>query len=186
MCYTTLLSGEDVALSDAARDERFRANPWVDGRLGTVGFYTSLILRTPDGQSDRHAVRVRQCSRVRCATRTSDRCSIVARQVIEVLELRARSRALERAMDELGRSHDKLAAFAGQVSHDLKSPLTSIIGFAELLQEMPSVAADASAIALRAAVPRLRRPDARHHRPPARLRARRRPARDRVRPARPR
>ena len=49
MCYVTILHGEDVAISDASRDERYRDNPWVDGRLARVGFYTSTILRSPDG-----------------------------------------------------------------------------------------------------------------------------------------
>jgi signal transduction histidine kinase len=50
---------------------------------------------------------------------------VLARQVVDVLELRRITR-------ELGRSNEQLAHFAGQVSHDLRNPLTALVGFLEL------------------------------------------------------
>jgi signal transduction histidine kinase len=141
MCYTTLLGGEGVILADASRDPRYARSPWVDGRLGSVRFYCSMILRTPEGEpvgtlcvfdEQPRTLTERQLSGLRT----------LARQVVDVLELRARSRQLESTVEELSRSHQELAAFAGQVSHDLKTPLTASLGFTELLQELPSVAAD--------------------------------------------
>lgn len=49
---------------------------------------------------------------------------------------------LTRTRDELHRSNDSLAAFAGQVSHDLRTPLTAIMANAEMLADEPVVAAD--------------------------------------------
>lgn len=141
LCYRTILDGADVAISDAGRDERYRTNPWVDGRLARIGFYASTILRTPDGQAiGTLCVFDEQPRPVVHAHQRALR--IIAGQVIDVLELRARSRQLEDAVDELSRAEEHLAAFAGQVSHDLKSPLTGILGFTELLADMPVVAAD--------------------------------------------
>jgi signal transduction histidine kinase len=141
MCYTTLLGGADVTVPDASRDERFAHSPWVDGRLGAVRFYSSMILRSPEGapigtlcvfDDQPRTVTRQQLSGLRT----------LARQVVDVLELRARSRQLERTVAELSRSQRELAAFAGQVSHDLKTPLTASLGFTELLGELPSVTAD--------------------------------------------
>jgi signal transduction histidine kinase len=53
-----------------------------------------------------------------------------------VLEAQRRSeRKLARALDRLERSNKEIQEFAAIVSHDLKSPLTSIIGFLEILRE---------------------------------------------------
>ncbi len=41
--------------------------------------------------------------------------------------------ALRESQAALSRSYERLTLFAGQVSHDLKAPLTAIIGFVELL-----------------------------------------------------
>ena len=44
---------------------------------------------------------------------------------------------------ELRRSNDHLTLFAGQVSHDLRTPLTAILANAEMLASEPTVVADA-------------------------------------------
>jgi signal transduction histidine kinase len=141
MCYLTLLGGSDVTVSDASRDERYARSPWVDGRLGAVRFYSSTILRTPEGQMVGTLCVFDERARTISAEQQQG-LRTLARQVVDVLELRARSRELERTVSELSRSHGELAAFAGQVSHDLKTPLTASLGFTELLRELPSVAGD--------------------------------------------
>lgn len=141
MCYTTLLGGRDVTVPDARRDARYAGSPWVDGRLGAVRFYSSTILKTPDGQPVGTLCVFDEQERVILVDQEQG-LRTLARQVVDVLELRARSRELERTVQELSRSQEELAAFAGQVSHDLKTPLTASLGFTELLQELPSVAED--------------------------------------------
>ena len=83
----------------------------------------------------------------------------LARMVVDVLELRRHSRLLtealrdrERALAELDATHRELVRsntalqqFAGQVSHDLKNPLTGVLGFISSLAEVPAVAGDATA-----------------------------------------
>jgi signal transduction histidine kinase len=59
-----------------------------------------------------------------------------------MFELRIRTDILTRTNAELARSQEHLAAFAAQISHDLKTPLTATLGFAELLTELPSVVED--------------------------------------------
>jgi signal transduction histidine kinase len=108
--------------------------------------YCSTILRSPDG----HAVGTlcvfdenpREVSPPQVAG-----MQLLARQVVDVLELRLRTRQLEHSAAELSRSQDRLASFAGQISHDLKAPITAILGFTELLNDLDLVIEDPSATA---------------------------------------
>lgn len=141
MCAVTVAGDTDIVLADARLDARFAANPWVDGRLAAVRTYASAVLRSPEGHPvgticvfDDRAKEIPD--RARAALR------LLSRQVVDVLELRMRTQRLHDVLPELLRSHDHLAAFAGQVSHDLRTPLSATIGFAELLTELPTVQQD--------------------------------------------
>ena len=66
----------------------------------------------------------------------------LAERVVDVFELRLRSRELalslmenQAVQAELERSNERLASFAGQVSHDLKTPLTTISLSLSLIRE---------------------------------------------------
>lgn len=146
LCQTTLAAGHDVAITDAAADARYADSPWVDGRLGRIRRYASAILRTPAGLAIGTLCAFDDTpGDISTAQRRGLR--LLADRVVGVLELRLRGRQLEDANEQLRRSQDRLAAFAGQISHDLKAPVTAILGFAELLEDTESVAADASAAA---------------------------------------
>jgi signal transduction histidine kinase len=147
MC-AAVLEEPTVTVPDARQDERFKDNPFVTGEIGTVRFYASSPLVTPDGVTVG-----RLClfdSEPRTPTgRHGGAIEVLARHVADLLELRRRTSQIEsslaeltRTRDELRRSNDHLAAFAGQVSHDLRTPLTSILAYAELLAEEPVVASD--------------------------------------------
>jgi signal transduction histidine kinase len=144
MCQTTLAEGQDIYLRDASTDPRFADSPFVSGRLGTIKFYCSTILRSPTGQM-LGTLCVFDDAPLEISARQRRTLRLLADQVVDVLELRLRTRQLERATEELTRSQDRLASFAGQVSHDLKAPITAIIGFTELLEDMEPITQDASA-----------------------------------------
>lgn len=57
-------------------------------------------------------------------------------------ELERRRRELAEAREQLGRAHDHLSLFAGQISHDLRTPLTAILANAEMLAGEKAVAED--------------------------------------------
>jgi len=132
MCATVLREPEPVVLADASADLRFARNPFVTGELGRVRFYASHQLVTPRGETigtlcvfDTHP-----------RTITPERRSALkalADRVVDLLELHLRSEELavavadlESARRELQRSNEHLTAFAGQVSHDLRGPLTAV------------------------------------------------------------
>ncbi|HEU5035909.1 MAG TPA: GAF domain-containing sensor histidine kinase [Nocardioides sp.] len=127
MCNVVLHDGAPVVVPDASRDDRFRDNPFVTGILGSVRFYATHQLRTPDGvvigtlcvfdtvpreltEGQEHALRG------------------LADRVVDLLELELRTR-------ELKRSNEQLAAFAGQVSHDLRNPLTAVTMALKMIDE---------------------------------------------------
>jgi signal transduction histidine kinase len=148
MCATTIAADEDIYLEDARLDPRFEHHPWVDGRRGTVRLYAATVLRAPtgaavgtlcviDARTDRPVEH-----RPEVAAQRQRVLATLGRQVIDLFELRIRTDVLTRTNVELARSQEHLAAFAAQISHDLKTPLTATLGFAELLTELPSVADD--------------------------------------------
>lgn len=148
MCAAVLSDAEPVLVPDASVDERFRENPFVTGDIGDVRFYASAPLVTPTGVTvGRLCVFDDQVRRL--DVHQEEALLLLAQRVVDVLELRLRTRQLEesltelmRTRDELARSNDLLTQFAGQVSHDLLNPLTAIITSTELLAQEPVVAAD--------------------------------------------
>ncbi|MGA8846527.1 MAG: GAF domain-containing sensor histidine kinase [Nocardioides sp.] len=147
MC-ASVLEEPSMAVSDASQDERFAANPFVTGEIGAVRFYASAPLVTPDG------VTIGRLCVFDDAPRTVDPTAQaavagLAQHVTDLLELRLRTRQLEsslheltRIRDELRRSNDELDAFASQVAHDLRTPLTVILANAEQLAVEPAVVSD--------------------------------------------
>lgn len=66
---------------------------------------------------------------------------MIAAQAVALLELQHHARSLATSLADARRSNDLLSSFAGRVSHELLNPLSSIIGFSELGEELNSVAA---------------------------------------------
>lgn len=125
MCRLVIESGAPIVVADAAHDVRFAGNPWVTGEIADVRYYGSQPLRTPDGvvigtlcvfDKEAHSVTPE-------ATRG---LAQLADRVVDVLELELATRRLGELNARLHTSNERLAHFAGQVSHDLKNPLTSV------------------------------------------------------------
>ncbi|MBZ5734340.1 GAF domain-containing sensor histidine kinase [Nocardioides sp. TRM66260-LWL] len=132
MCNLAIGESLPVIVTDASLDERFAANPFVTGEIGRVRFYASHQLRTPEGVVIGTLcvfdVRPRELSRDQV-----EDLARLAERVVDLLELELRTRELTRTVDELERtrtelerSNAQLAAFAGQVSHDLRNPMTGL------------------------------------------------------------
>lgn len=125
MCRIVVESGRAVMVEDAGNDVRFAGNPWTTGETGNIRFYGSHPLTTPAGVTigtlcvfDNKTHRVTP-EAVKSLAQLADR-------VVDVLELELASRRLSEVNERLSTSNERLALFAGQVSHDLKNPLTSI------------------------------------------------------------
>lgn len=141
MCARVLGEREPVVVSDASQDDRWRDNPFVTGEIGNVRFYASRTLVTPEGTSIGTLCVFDEKPRTLTPDQV-DSLSTLADRVVDMLELTMQAQELaeslgqvEQMRSELERSNEQLAAFAGQVSHDLRNPLASVAMSLNLLEE---------------------------------------------------
>jgi signal transduction histidine kinase len=133
MCAVVVDETAPVVVTDAREDDRFRDNPLVDGRVARARFYASAPLVTGRGVAiGRLCVFDREPRTM--TPRQAGALQMLADRVVDLLELRRRSCELEESLeeltqtqDDLHRSNKRLAYFAGQVSHDLRTPLTAMM-----------------------------------------------------------
>lgn len=131
MCAAVIQTPGRVVVSDARLDERFAQNPFVTGEVANVRLYASSPLVTPAGIVI-GTLCIFDDSVGDLDDDKRDALDLLAHQVVDLLELRRISR-------ELGESNDQLSRFAGQVSHDLRNPLTALTGFIELAVDSPDI-----------------------------------------------
>ncbi|WP_104180756.1 GAF domain-containing sensor histidine kinase [Arthrobacter sp. B0490] len=134
MCSKVFTSGSITALADASRDPRFADNPFVNGGIANVRSYASVPLVTQEGHA-LGSLCVFSPEVLDFDAEQQEALEILARQVVEVLELQFKTRQLVEALEVVRRSNEDLAGFAARVSHDLKNPLTAILGYAELSEQ---------------------------------------------------
>ena len=151
MCAISMVEPETVVVPDATLDARFAHNPFVTGEIDDVRFYASAHLRDRDGHV-LGSLCVFDQRPHDLAPQQREGLDKLARTVMAVMDLHRHGRLLQEALDkvqrttrELQRSNASLQHFAGQVSHDLKNPLTGVLGFVALLAETEAVAADPTA-----------------------------------------
>lgn len=141
MCNVVFQGGVPVIVPDASQDDRFRDNPFVTGVIGDVRFYATHPLRTPEGTLIGTLCVFDTVARTLTASQESALVNLADR-VVDLLELELRTRELSSTVDslrdtqaELERSNEVLAAFAGQVSHDLRNPLSAVTMALRLIAE---------------------------------------------------
>ena len=144
MCAKVFLSRERTVVADASQDPRFADNPFVTGEIGNVRFYASVPLQTESGFVP-GTLCVFSDKANELSPEQLSMLEVLAKQVVELLELQHRTVQLDRTYAELRHSNAKLAAFAGRVSHDLRIPLTTILGYVELVEDDPDVEPNSTA-----------------------------------------
>ena len=138
MCAVVFRYGQTITVEDCLEDPRFRDNPFVTGEIANVRFYASTPLVTGEGHPLGTLCVFDEVPRSISEQQTRS-LETLAHQIMDILNLQLRTRQLSTALQELNRSNELLAEFAGRVSHDLQGPLTSIQGFAELVQGEPAI-----------------------------------------------
>jgi signal transduction histidine kinase len=134
MCDTTLKEGRAILLADASQDDRFRDNPFTTGVIGNVRFYASHPLVTPEGIAiGTLCVFDEQPHEITPDLESG--LAILAERVVDLLQLELNTRRLAVANSQLATSNERLGAFAGQISHDLKNPLSAIAMSLEMARD---------------------------------------------------
>jgi signal transduction histidine kinase len=124
---------DPLVIPDMRKDKRFADHPFVTGEPHVV-FYTGIPLTNPDGYVlgtlcvlDKQPKTLSK-SQIRSL-------QILAAQIIQLLELRKANIRLKSLKEDLESRNEELQQFAYVVSHDIKSPLASIVLTSEMLRE---------------------------------------------------
>lgn len=141
MCNVVLNLEHAVVVPDASTDERFKNLPNVNGTAGAVRFYAAQPLITPHGVTI-GALCVFDTEPRTMSGEQEHALGALAGRVVDLLELEWRTRRLsdtvaelESAQSELLRSNERLTAFAGQISHDLRNPLMAVSTVLQMIDE---------------------------------------------------
>lgn len=148
LCNQVLYDGVPLLSGDITADARY-ADSWP-ATTGLARFYASQQLVTPDGEPiGALCVFDAEPHDTDSDTDTAQRDALrdLADRVVDALELQLRTRELTEVVGELRRSNEALAAFAGQVSHDLRNPLTALSANLEIVDDLLTGVAEPAVVA---------------------------------------
>lgn len=121
-----------MVVPDSRQDDRFKDNPLVKGDPNIV-FYAGVPLISSEGEpmgtlcvidSEARELNDKQIKALK----------ILSGQVMKLLELRRKSKQLERNVEELQNHNKALEKFSQVAAHDIKSPLNNIIMLTKILE----------------------------------------------------
>jgi signal transduction histidine kinase len=132
-CAHTILGDDIFTVRDASSDPRFEDNPLVtiDPQLK---FYAGMPLLTPDGYRLGALCAIDRVPRT-LSPEQEDSLRILARHVMNLLELRRSRRLLEEQNRELADISDLKSRLMSIIAHDLRSPIASITSVVSLFSE---------------------------------------------------
>lgn len=132
-CGHAILDNSPIFIvEDATKDERFHDNPLIKDH--NVAFYAGVPLINPDGfplgTLCIYDVKPKQLNK-----QQQEAMITLAKQVVNLFELRLKNMQLTSAYNLLEERHQSLNTFAAKVSHDLKSPLANITSLSQLFKD---------------------------------------------------
>ncbi|TSJ38853.1 GAF domain-containing sensor histidine kinase [Mucilaginibacter corticis] len=146
-CAHAIASFDDIMIvEDAKADERFADNALVTGETN-ITFYAGVPLITEDGHALGTLCVIDTNKRTLTAQQTTS-LKILAKQVMDKLELRRKIMHLEAANQELLNSNVLIQKFASMAAHDIKNPLSSILLTSQALKIRQEKIQDAGCIRL--------------------------------------
>ncbi|GAA4316170.1 GAF domain-containing sensor histidine kinase [Mucilaginibacter gynuensis] len=125
-CAHAIAKPADIMeISDARSDVRFANNPLVTGDTNIV-FYAGVPLVNEDGFA-LGTLCIIDHQQKKLTAEQANALRILAKQVMDKLELRRKMAALEATNQELVDSNVFIKKFASMAAHDIKNPLSSIL-----------------------------------------------------------
>lgn len=132
-CAHAILSPDEVFhIPDAFEDERFRENPLATG-APHVRFYAGTPLVSPEGAALGTLCVIDHEPR-NLSPKQLETLKALGRQVVAQLELRKKLMEVEDSKSRLIETNKDLETFTHVLSHDLKTPLRSLVTMAEWLK----------------------------------------------------
>lgn len=131
-CAHTILGNELFTVEDASADPRFADNPLVtiDPQLR---FYAGMPLITPDGYR-LGALCAMDRSPRKLTAEQEEALGVLARHVVDLLELRRSRRILETQNRELRELSDLKSRLMSIIAHDLRGPMANISALMSLFE----------------------------------------------------
>ncbi len=125
--------GEILIFSRSPADAAIAGHPLVPG-MPDICFYAGIPLVNPQGYALGVLCVIDRCQRSLTETQLKS-LRILANQVMQLMELRKANQHLSRLKEDLEKRNNELEQFAYVVSHDIKSPLASVVLSGEMLRE---------------------------------------------------
>lgn len=134
LCQHTMQTHRTVVVPDAAADSLYQSSPYVDGTKMAIRFYASAPLYSPTG-----AMIGRLCLFDHAPKELDDTqlraLNVLASSVTDVLRLHIRSEEPVVSAEAALVAEEEIARIAAEISHDMRTPLATILGNVELLQD---------------------------------------------------
>ncbi len=121
-----------MVVPDSLQDDRFKKNPLAAGSPNVI-FYVGVPLVNFEGYP-LGTLCVIDHQPKNLSTEKISSLKVLAKQVVNQLELRRKTNELNQSIVDLQKSHQYLERFALMASHDIKTPLTSIMLSAQMLK----------------------------------------------------
>src|ERR1700712_2753736 len=121
-----------LIVEDAASDERFLANPYINDH-DKITFYAGVPLVNDDGVT-LGSLSVIDRQQKSLTAEQINALKIIARQVVDKLELRKKAIVSEDTIRELRYSNLFMQKFNAMAAHDIKNPMSSILLSAQSLK----------------------------------------------------
>lgn len=129
----TLIASQDITIiEDATQDERFAKSPFVLGNE-KITFYAGIPLINEEGFVLGSLCVIDRRSKILTAEQINS-LKIIARQIVDKLELRRKAIVSAETIIELRNSNLFMQKFTAMAAHDIKNPLSSILLSAQSLK----------------------------------------------------